>query len=85
MNINLQIDRLVLDGVDLPHGQRGELQSAVETELSRLFAEGGVSPNIATDGAVPQVTVKDIQLSGGNDPVTLGRQIASSVYGGIGK
>lgn len=85
MNINLHIDRLILDGVNIPHGQRHLLQTSMQTELAKLFTEGEVSPGLASGGAVPLVSVNDIQLSSDNDPAQLGRQIAHSVYGGIGK
>ena len=85
MNINLHIDRLILDGVNIPHHQRHLLQASVEAELGRLVLEGGVSHGLMNGGAVPQVNAKGIQLAGDNNPVQLGRQIAQSVYGGIGK
>ena len=85
MNINLHIDRLILDGVNIPHHQRHLLQASVKAELGRLVLEGGVSPGITNGGAVPQVNAKRIQLGASNNPVQLGRQIARSVYGGIGK
>ena len=84
MNINLHIERLVLDGVNVPPGQRHLLRASVETELVRLLTDGGLSPSLAAGGALPHVSANDIQLTGGNDPVELGRQIAQSVYGGIG-
>ena len=85
MNVNLHIDRLILDGVNMVSGQRHLLQASVESELARLLTDGGVSSRIAAGGALPHVSANDIQFSGGNDPVQLGRQIAQSVYGGIGE
>jgi hypothetical protein len=85
MNINLHIDRLILDGVNIPSSQRHLLQATVETELTRLLADGGVSSSLAEGVALPHVSANGIQLTGGNDPAQLGRQIAQSVYGGIGK
>lgn len=84
MNISLYIERLILDGVNILPGQRHLLRANVETELVRLFADGGLSPSLSEGVAVPHVSVSGIQLAGGNDPVQLGRQIAQSVYGGIG-
>lgn len=85
MNINLHIERLVLDGVDTASGQRHLLQSAVETELSRLLIEGGLAHQLTGGGALPRINSPAIQLNGGNDPARLGRKIAGAVYGGIGK
>ena len=85
MNINLHIERLVLDGVNIAPGQRHLLQTSVTTELTRLLADGGLSPSLAQGTALPRMSTSGIQLAGGNDPTRLGRQIAQSVYGGIGK
>ncbi len=84
MNINLHIERLVLEGIDLDPAQRPILQAAVEAELSRLLAEGGVG-SLAAGGAVPSVKAEGFQMGGDGNPSALGRQIAGAVYGGIGK
>jgi len=89
MNINLHIDRLVLDGMNIPPGQHDLLKTSVQAELSRLLAKDGVSPSLANGTAVPAVSVRSIQMGSGkglgNETTQLGRQIARSVYGGIGK
>ncbi|MGH8761966.1 MAG: hypothetical protein ACREUR_01900 [Nitrosospira sp.] len=85
MNINLHIDRLILDGVNIPHHQRHLLQASVESELTRLFTARGVPQHLASGGASPHVQANGINLSSGSDPVNLGHQIARSVYGGFGK
>ena len=84
MNVELHIDRLVLEGIDLDHAQRPALQAAVEAELGRLLAAGGVGA-LAAGGAVPSVRAEGFQMSGDGSPAQLGRQIAGAVYGGIGK
>jgi len=85
MNINVHIERLILDGVALSPHQRPHLQAAVEAELTRLLTEGGLASGILTGGAVPHVNAETIQLTGANNPTHLGQQIARSVYGGISK
>jgi len=84
MNINLHIERLVLNGLEIAPEQRPVLQSAVETELSRLLTEGGLSPRLAQGIAVPRLSAQDIQTTDANNPTQLGHQIAQSVYRGIG-
>ena len=84
MNVELHIDRLVLEGIDLDPAQRPLLQAALEAELGRLIGEGGVG-SLAAGGAVPSVKAEGFQMSGDGNPAQLGRQIAGSVYGGIGK
>ena len=64
-------------------GQRHLLQASVETELARLLTEGGVSPNLAAGGALPQVSANGIQLTSdtNTNPYEPGQQIAQAVYG----
>ena len=84
MNINLHIDRLILDGLELAHDQRPLLQAAVQTELGRLLTAGGLSNAIAGAGALPRVTGDAIQVQQQSGPQDTGRRIAASVYGAIG-
>jgi hypothetical protein len=63
--------------------QRHLLQASVETELTRLLTDGGLSPSLAQGTALPRLSTSGIQLPG-NNPTQLGQHIAQSVYGGIG-
>jgi len=83
MNINLHIERLVLDGVNITAGQRHLLRASVEAELPRLLTDGGLAPGLAQGVALPRLSAGAMQLTGSN-PAQLGRQIAQSVYVGIG-
>lgn len=83
MNINLHIERLVLDGVNLAPDQHQLLQASVTAELTRLLTEGELSPSLAQGTAVPRISTDGIQATS-NNPTQLGHQIAQSVYGGIG-
>jgi len=85
MNINLHIERLVLDGISLAPGQRPLLQAAVQTELTRLLASGGLSDSPQSGGALYSMRAAGIQLASDGSPARLGEQIAEAVYGGIGK
>ncbi|HKI06200.1 MAG TPA: hypothetical protein VKK31_29755 [Thermoanaerobaculia bacterium] len=85
MNVNLHIDRLILDGIDVGPAQRPVLQAAVEAELGRLFMEGGMGESLTVGGALPSLRAEGFQMSGDGNPARLGRQIARAVYGGIGK
>ncbi len=83
-NINIQIERLILDGLPISHNQRPLLQAAVEAELARLLAADGLAPNLQAGGVLPYVPGGSIQLASDGNPKTLGQQIAQAVYGGIG-
>jgi hypothetical protein len=85
MNINLHIERLVMDGVPLAPGGCVLLQAAVEAELTRLLASGGLSDALQLGGAIYNLRTAGIQLGSDGSPAGLGEQIAGAVYGGIGK
>ena len=85
MNVNLNIERLVLEGFQLRPGEHLLVRAAAESELSRLLAEGGVSQRLLSGGAVPRISAGDIRVAGGADANGIGKQIAQAVYGGIGK
>jgi len=84
-NINIYIDRLVLDGLSVPHQQQPLLQAAVEMELGRLFAKNGLADHLRTSGAIPQIPGDDIQLAEESKPAHLGQQIARAVYDGVNR
>ena len=85
MNINLHIERLILDGLPFEARHRAMLQTEIETELARLLTQNNIAANWQSGGAVPDVRADAIQLTTHDNPAQLGRQIAGSVYGGIGK
>ncbi len=85
MNINLHIERLVLDGISLSPGERLLLQVSVEKELTRLLASGGLSDTLQSGGALYNLRTTGIQLANDQTPARLCEQIAGAVYGGIGK
>jgi hypothetical protein len=84
MNVKLHIERLVLEGLDIAPGQRRLLRAAVETELTRLLAEGGLAPQLSSGVALPSLRAGAIQLTNETGATHLGAQIAGAVYGGIG-
>lgn len=84
MNVNLHIERLILDGLPIESRHGSTLQASIETELGRLLAQGDLTSNWK-GGAVPTLRADAIQLASPSTPVQLGRQIAGSIYGSIGK
>lgn len=85
MNINLHIERLVLDGIDLPANRQGQLRSAVEAELGRLLRMRGMSRELAQGTARPSLQAGEIQLGHGVEAPELGAQVAQAAYRGIGR
>ncbi|MGH8527538.1 MAG: hypothetical protein ACREXY_26010 [Gammaproteobacteria bacterium] len=85
MKINLHIERLVLDGFPMERGRASLVQAAVEAELTRLLASGGLSDDLQSGSALYNVRTAGIQLANDGSPARLGEQIAGAVYGGIGE
>ena len=83
MNVNLHIERLILDGLTVSPAERPLLQAAVETELTRLITDGGLSPALQEGGARPSLRAGGMELQGGENPTNLGTQIAQAVYKGM--
>jgi hypothetical protein len=77
MDINLHIERLVLDGLPIRRSQGALVQAAVEAELAHLLAEGGLASSLQSGGAVP------MQLAEEAKPAQIGRQIARAVHRGL--
>ncbi len=84
MNINLHIERLVLDGVNIAPGERQLLHTRVTTELAQMLNSGGLAADLSGGQALSRLSAGTIQLTE-NQPKQLGQQIAQSVYGGIGR
>jgi hypothetical protein len=83
MNINLHIERLVLDGINITPAQGRLLQASLASQLSQLLMDGGLSASLSQGAVLPKLPASDIQLTD-NNPAQLGQQIAQSVYRGIG-
>jgi hypothetical protein len=84
MTIRVQIDKLVLDGLPVRRHEGPVVQRAMEKELARLFAEGGLSPELEAGGAYPDLPPGTMNVSG-SSPREIGKGIAQAVYGVIGR
>jgi hypothetical protein len=82
MNVRVHIERLVLDGIDVPYGERGALRASLERELARQLLANGVAPEWASGIAIPSVSAPSIEATA-NAPA-LGIAIANAVASGIG-
>ena len=85
MRINIQIERLVVDGFDLQRNQRALLQAAFESELSRLLVSDGLNQELSAGVALPSLSAPAIEISNNARPQVLGQNIAQAVYRGIGR
>ncbi|MFQ4147450.1 hypothetical protein AAGW05_01950 [Arthrobacter sp. LAPM80] len=87
MDIEVTIERLVLDGLDLELGGAEALAEALESELARIvtgFSGASVPAGFAPQSAVRMV-LPPVVVPAGSHPRTLGRQIGASVAGGLNR
>ncbi|BAY24868.1 hypothetical protein NIES2100_46660 [Calothrix sp. NIES-2100] len=78
MNINLHIEKLILDGLDIPRSQRELLKATVETELGKLLASQELPKNWQ-----PNVSIPTIEVAPKSHPSQMGQQIAQAIYQGM--
>ena len=78
MRIELDIDRLTLNGIQLDRRQLADLREALAAELTRLLREQPHSPSGARVVAAPPV-----RIGATPDGADLGRQLAGSVHRGL--
>lgn len=81
MNINVEIGRLVLEGISVEPHQRSVLKATLEAELGKLLAEHGLASQLQRGSAINTVRTGSIHVGERNEPLNLGRHIARSVYG----
>ena len=84
-SIRVQIDRLSLDGFNLPPGGDKLVQVAFETELSRLFSAEELPTLLRSGGARRELPGGALSISSWKDPADLGRQIAHALYEGMAR
>ena len=85
MNINLHIERVILEGLTVAADQGAAVQAAIEAELTSLLAENGLASHLMSGGATPRIRAGEIQLTGESSSHQLGGQIARAVHEGITK
>lgn len=83
MNVRLHIERLILDGLPVDAAQGPVVQAAVEAELARLLAEGGIAPTLLQGGMLAYARGTDLHRVSALAPDALGREIARSAHNGI--
>lgn len=85
MKVHLRIDRLIIDGLPLGPGDAARVQAAVEAELARLVAEGGLGPTPISGGALPHADASaPVRVEPGLAPDAVGSRLAAAIHEGIG-
>lgn len=85
MNINLHIERLILDGISIEQHQRPVLKTALEAELGRLLANNGIASDLQRSGALHSLRAGSMEVENNGEPSHLGQQIAQAVHGGLNR
>ncbi len=85
MNIQLHIERLILEDLPISRAQGPQVQAAVEAELARLLTQNGIAPTLASGGALRSVSAEAIEIAPKSEAATLGYQIAGAVHGGLNR
>jgi hypothetical protein len=83
VKVNLHIEELVLHGFN--PGDRHRIGDAVERELTRLIAEGGMPPSLAQAGAVDRIDAGKVEIAPGSRAENVGMKVAKAAYGGFGR
>ncbi|WP_448265572.1 hypothetical protein [Nostoc sp. DSM 114159] len=76
MNINIDIEKLILEGMPISPSQARLLQAEVEIELAKLLANKGIPNNLLSGGVVPGGA---IQVKPGINSTQMGQQIAQEI------
>lgn len=85
MNITVHIERLILDGIAVPHRHRPLIQAAMEEELARLLVRDGLSIDFQQSHMQQHVQAGVLEIKDTDEPAILGMNIARAVYKGIGQ
>jgi hypothetical protein len=78
--VELHIGELVVDGAV---GDQAGLAEALERELTRLFAEGGLPPSLGSSGTLASWDGGSCMASPGPIPEEIGARIAGAIYGAL--
>jgi hypothetical protein len=76
MNVNIDIEKLVLDGMPISPSQARLLQAIATAELERLLANQGLPDSLVSGGVVPGGA---IQVKPGTNSTQMGQQIAQEI------
>lgn len=78
-DVQIRIDRLILQGVDPRH--RARIAAAIERELTRLVTDRGLPPHWQQAGASGR-GVPRVEISPGQAPARIGATVARAIYRG---
>lgn len=83
MNIDVHIERLVIDG-EVDPGEVPRMRRGLQRELTRLLRDGGLSLELRDGAALPSVRGGSIGHGPDRGAAPFGSRLARAVYEGIG-
>jgi len=81
MKIQVDIERLVLEGLSLDRKEASRVQVAVQETLTQLFSERGM--NTVSGGVYESRIAPPVAFNTHSSSKALGRQIAHSIHGSL--
>lgn len=83
MNVNVHIERLILDATCGGASEAARIEKALRAELTRLWSAPGAPEPVGR--AEPFVLAAPPAVRAAQGPVQIGQTIAHSVYGAVAK
>ncbi len=80
MNINIQIDRIILENINISPSQRRHLQATVESELSSLLTTNGLPSHLQNGATLSSLPLGKVEVTNMTDIAVMGQQIAQQIY-----
>lgn len=86
MNINLHIERLILEDAGFDRLQASSIKAAVESELKRQLLSHGINPMKLSHNHHSRTTIDNSHsIDKTPMPTRFGQQIGNAIYRGISK
>ena len=85
MNINVHIERLVVEGMARSAAHPEQLQQAVEAELRLLFQDGKIGIQLRRGISLPRIEAASLEGKGSIGSRDLGCRIARSLHAGLSR
>jgi hypothetical protein len=83
MNLNLHIERLIVEGLPLEWRERRTLQAAIERQLAHLLATHGIPRGLRTPGSAAALVAPAMRLGAETGAQPTGALIGASIYAGL--
>ncbi len=84
MSVKLRVGRVLIDGIPLDRAGTTRFRAALEGELRRLIATGGVPEAWRGAGAHLEAPAAPVSLTPAMSPARLGLEVARAVVVGAG-